>query len=288
MEVLVCGLNSYLGRASVSCLHGDGYNVHGLVRDVRLLSYYIKTPVTANIVTVDLIKKGKAYEDFSLDRLDLSFYFTQIPDLDDNIAIQYELLSLRHFILLSQRNGCNRVIYVGRTYDKNYLDDIKALFVELRVAYTIVLKDIAIGMGTSFDRFMTRMMVHKYIFLFNPTGKIRFSPFVLNDIFRWIKKIPWKENFIHEEIEFGGAQILDLKDLFLERIKKQGLKDVYKIISVRNKTFAQFLNRSMYGIRPDTYSEYILNVTRGNFADNSKWQTLVAFEYTPIIPNLRH
>src|SRR5690606_33778410 len=120
MEVLVCGVNSYLGRASVSCLQEDGYNVHGLVRDIRLLSYNTPEPITADIAVVDLIKKGTEYENFSLSQLDLSFYFTQIPDLDDKIAIQYELLSLRHFILLSQRNGCNRIIYVGRTYDKNY------------------------------------------------------------------------------------------------------------------------------------------------------------------------
>ncbi|NGM61202.1 SDR family oxidoreductase [Sphingobacterium sp. SGG-5] len=281
MEVLVCGLNSYLGRASVSCLQEDGYNVHGLVRDVRLLSQHT-FPATADIVAVDLIKKGAAYTHFSLTQLDLSFYFTQIPDLDDKIAVQYELLSLRHFILLSQRNGCNRVIYVGRTYDKNCLTEIKALFLELGVAYTIVLKDIALGVGTSFDRFMTRILAHKYVFLFNPTGKIRFSPFVLKDIFRWIKKVPWHENFIREEIEFGGAEVLDLKDLLREHVRKQGLREMCKIISLQNKRLTQLLNRSMYGIRRDTYSEYILNVTRGSFADNSKWQSLFSFDFTPI------
>src|SRR5690606_19600457 len=98
--------------------------------------------------------------------------------------------------------------------------------------------------------------------------------------FRWIKKVPWKENFIHDEIEFGGAQVLDLKELLLERVRKQGLGEICKIVSVRNKTFAQFLNRSIYGIRHDVYGEYILNVARGNFADNSKWQSLFAFDFT--------
>lgn len=288
MEVLVCGLNSYLGRASISCLQGDGYNVHGLVRDVDLLTYNTHLSITAAITAVDLIKKGVAYEHFSLSELDLSFYFTQIPDLDDSIAIQYELLSLRHFILLSQRNGCNRIIYVGRTYDRNRLQDIRSLFVELGVDYTIVLKDIALGVGTSFDRYVMKTLAHKYVFLFNPTGKIKFCPFELQDIFRWIKKVPWKDRFIQEEIEFGGAQVWELKDFLLERIKTQELKDVYKIVSIRSKSLVRFLNKSLYGICQDNYNGYILNVANGNYADNSKWQSSLTFDFTPVMPNLRY
>jgi len=291
MEVLVSGLNSYLGRASISYLQGDGYNVHGLSRDIGLLSYKIKVPVTAHIATVDLIKRGQAYESFNLTGLDLSFYFTQIPDLEDKIAIQYELLSLRHFILLSQRNGCNRVIYVGRTYDKHCLQDIKALFKELDVVYTIVLKDVAVGQGTSFDHFVNTMMTNRYVFLFNPKKKIKFCPFVLEDIFRWIKKIPWNEAFRNEEIEFGGEQIIELEELLQACIEAQKNGNTYKdcrVVSVPSKTLAQILNKSMYGIPYDSYSEYILKAARGKLADNSKWQSLFPFDYTPVLSALKY
>src|SRR5690606_13321293 len=234
MEVLVSGLHSYLGRASVSYLPDDGYHVYGLSRDTRLLSYKTNIPITANITNVDLIRRGKAYEDFRLDTLDLSFYFTQIPDLDDTIAIRYELLCLRHFILLSQRNGCNRIIYVGRMYDKYCLEGIKALFVELQVAYTIVLKDIAIGTDTAFGRFLTKISANRYVFLFRPTERCTFCPFVLEDIFRWIKQIPWKEAFVNEEIEFGGAQLWELKDMLVEQAKYLKINNMKRIFSVPN------------------------------------------------------
>lgn len=282
METLVSGLNSYLGSACMSFMPDNVNHVHGLVRDEQLFRKKITLPVTATISSMDLIRMGVNFETFTIPNLDLAIYFTQIPDLDDEIAIQYELLSLRNFIHLSQRNNCNRILYVGRLYDKRNATEIENLFHDFGVSFTILLKDIAIGKGTSFDRFMSKILQHKYVYLFRPKADIRFSPVLLKDVFEWIKMINWKTDFINQYVEFGGPEVMDFTTVFYKYAKKRFPDLKYKIISIKNKKIAQWCNRYLYGINYDIYTDYISQSSLPHHPDNSIWQNKIDFKFTAI------
>lgn len=282
MNLLLCGLNSYLGRAGLTYLPGKGYNIYGIARDVDLLKRKIGVTLDATLHSVDLIKKGNAFYSFSIEEVELSIYFSQIPNQRDQLGIQYELLSLRNFIFLSQRNGCNRIVYVGRNYNKIYLKAVEALFVELGVVYTILLKDLAVGLGSSFDLFMEEVLRNKRMYLYSRLGDVKFRPIILSDLFLFIKKVNWKDSFVCQRLEFGGEQVMTINDLIQWYINNRGGADYYKVLSISNKRLSIWLNKMLYGIDSEIYDDYLQGVLGGGEADNSLWQEQVDFKPQPI------
>lgn len=285
MNLLLCGLNSYLGRAGLTYLSGGGYNVYGIVRDLDLLKRKMGESIDARLYSVDLIKKGEAFYRFGIEELDLSIYFAQIPNQRDELGVQYELLSLRNFIFLSQRNGCNRIVYVGRTYDKAYLKAVEALFVELGVVYTILLKDLAVGLGSSFDLFMHEALENKRMYLYSRLGDMKFRPIILSDLFSFIKKVNWKDSFIYQCLEFGGEQIMTINELIQWYINKRGCAGHYKVFSIPHKRLSIWLNKLLYGVDSEIYDDYLLGIMGGGGADNSLWQQQIDFKLQPIKEN---
>lgn len=282
MNVFVCGLNSYLGRASASCLQDHNFKVYGIVRDVKLFQQRIDLPVNAVIFPFDIVKDVSSYQTLALPQVDLAIYFTQIPDLEDDIGVEYEILSLRNFIFLCQKKDCNRILYIGRSYERHYLEKIEELFVELKVNYTIVLKDVAIGKATAFDQFMDKMLLHKTIFQYNPNGKIEFKPVLLRDVLKWIKKVDWENNFNQSYVEFGGEKVMNIKDIIQLYIKNRSLPNNYRIVPIRSKMLAKGLNKILYNVDYETYSRYMLELSDRAPIDNSVWQKEVDFKYSPL------
>src|SRR5690606_38320846 len=109
-----------------------------------------------------------------------------------------------NFIQLSKNNNCTRIVYFGRVYDKNIIIYIQQLFEKEGIRYTIVLKDVAIGNGSAFDRFMQQMMTNKLIFLYKPIEKVILRPVYLSDFIQWVKQVDWQHDFINEYLEFGA------------------------------------------------------------------------------------
>ena len=56
MEVLITGLNTYLGRRAVSHLNSEEFRVTGLVRNLELFNKRLNEPVTADLIEIDLFK----------------------------------------------------------------------------------------------------------------------------------------------------------------------------------------------------------------------------------------
>lgn len=282
INVLICGLNSYLGRASLQYLPDSEFRVHGLVRDTKLLRSRVGKDIQASIYPVDLIRKGDDFDSFHIQNLDYSIYFGQIPDDRDRLGVKVELLSLRNFIFLSQRDGCNRIIYVGRSYHKSYLKEVKMLFEELNVDYTLLVKDVAVGSGTSIDQFMDKILKHRFIYLYSPFARIQFRPLLLQDFFRFIKKVNWKINFIRQYLEFGGEQLFDMKELIELYAKARNISHKFTMIPIRNQFLAGLFNKLLYNIDFQLYNEYIREIREGKVVDNSLWQRYVDFNYLPI------
>lgn len=281
-NLLLCGLNSYLGRAGLTYLTGEGYRVFGIVRDVGLLKRTMVEDVNATLFSIDLIKRKEAFDNFHVGDLGLSIYFAQIPNQKDQLGVQYELLALRNFIFLSQRNGCNRVIYVGRTYDKSYLDAVESLFVESEVSYTILLKDLAVGPGSSFEGLMDEVLQNKSIYICHRLARIKFKPIILSDLFAFIKKVDWQSTFINQRIEFGGERLMSVNELIHWNIKKFGKHIKYNVFSLPSRTLSIWLNKILYGIDVEVYNDYLLGIMGAQETDNSVWREQVDFTVSPI------
>ncbi len=212
--MLISGLNSYLGRRAASNLASDEFQVFGLIRDVKLFEATGFEPVTANLLSVDLLRKEHAYMDCAVNDFEVGICFAPSTNLDDQVSLQVELTRIKNFITLLQTNKCNRVIYFARLVDQNYIRYIQQLFIEYAIDYTIVIANIALGKHSLADRYFRQLMSEKYVWYDEAMANVEFRPIAALDVLRWIRSISWKTEFINQILELGGVQKMSVKELF--------------------------------------------------------------------------
>ena len=260
MNVITCGLNSYLGKASLHYLYDVNFQTHGIVRDQNLLISKLKIPTQTQLYNFDIVRYTPHSINLSLSACKLAIYFTQTPELNDIVGANYELLSIRNFIQFSKRNNCNRIIYVGTIYDRKFLSEIEKLFIEFEVNFTIILKDVAIGEGTSFNDFMDKMLKNKIIFLYKPQKNVSFSPIHLEDFMNWIKSVDWNSNYSNEYVEYTGANRMEIEQVMNLYQDNLSAHKKHKIIPIANKRIAKIFNKYFSGVSYDQYAEYISEI----------------------------
>lgn len=276
MNILVCGLNSYLGKSSLIYLQDDNNLVHGLVRDADLLTKKINGTINAQLHNVDIVRYNPDRINFSLPPCEVAFYFTQSPELFDSIGANYELLSLRNFVQFSKQNACNRIVYIGTIYDRSYLNAVEKIFKETEVNYTIVLKDIAVGQGTSFEEFMKKMLRKRLIYLYKPHKKIEVCPVILPDLMDWLRKTDWSSQYMNAKIEFTGQRSYELEELILLYEEKYGNNKKHAIVPIHNKPLVKWCNKYLSGIPYDQYAQYIAEICEREDLDSMQWKKVTS------------
>src|SRR5690606_30503137 len=190
MEVLLSGLNSYLGKRAMSNLSKEDFNVHGIVRDLDLFKSRLFETITATLDKVDLLRKGKEFDSFRIDSvIGLAIYITHVPTLGEYVNLNLELITLKNFVELTKLNGGSRIVYIARLMDKQYVHHIEALLKTSNITYTIVLKNLAIGKGSVLDKYMHQVINGKYVPYDRMFANLKFSPISSLDLLRWIYNV---------------------------------------------------------------------------------------------------
>lgn len=279
MDVLVSGLNSYIGRRAASNLNTDDFSVHALVRDADLFRAMSFEPITANLFTLDILKADDNFLSFKMEKVDMGIYFTQSPYLGDRLSLQVELTRLKNFIELSRRNFCKRILFIARLMDKNYIEYVQQLFEKYQVNYTIILKNIALGKGSLADRYFRKLMQGKYVWYDEAMANVEFRPVSALDVLRWIRNVDWAINFDHQIIEFGGVRQMSVRELF--RLYKK-LNDVENVGLPLPHTLYNFLFRKNRSLHQDDILEIKRMFEYEYPVDNSCWAKRIPFSFTPI------
>ncbi|WET71704.1 MULTISPECIES: hypothetical protein [unclassified Sphingobacterium] len=279
-KVLISGLNTYLGRRASCYLQSSDFDVTGLVRNLSLFNKIVKEKVTAKLFELDLLRKGEAFERFQITDLNFGIYFTQVPSLDNDIQLQLELLGLRNFVEICKRAGNNRVIYVARLMDEHFLEPVRDLLENLRVQYTIVIKSSVIGKESVLNRIFAKLAKRQTIFYWNWVASLKFRPLPLLDVYRWLREMPWENNFISEVIYLGGNEEMTFRGLFYHFLKCTS-ESQKREISV-NKFFAKLLLTRLNDINKEDIDEFRRVLYYEKNVDNSTWQRVQAFEFTPL------
>ncbi|GEM66108.1 hypothetical protein SF1_40900 [Sphingobacterium faecium NBRC 15299] len=284
MDVLITGLNTYLGRRAVSHLHSDEFKVTGLVRNLKIFNKRLDESVTADLIEIDLFKSNTLPQDFYLEDLQLGIYFTQVPGLNDPLNMQMELISLRNFIEVCKQNSCDRIVYMAQLMDSFYIDAIQTLFEEYRVKYTVVLKSSAIGKGTILSDIFSKLAKSRYIPYWKYIGNLKFRPISLLDVYRWIRIMPWKNDFISEVIYLGGDESLDYKQLFSRYMQVHHPGGTYQTISISKWMVKLFYTR-FYNIHKENFDEFRRIMKYESDVDNTSWSSKVHFTFTSMHHN---
>lgn len=282
MEVLLSGLNSYLGNRAMSHLNRKGFHVHGIARDLDLLKSRLLEPATGSLSIVDLLRKGKSYDSFEVKGgIDLAIYITHVPTLAEKINLNLELITLKNFIQLAIKNHCQRIIYIARLMDKPFVSYIQKVLEDSKLVFTIVLKNLAIGKGSVLDKYMRQMFHGKYLAYDGDIANVKFSPIYALDLLRWICNVDWHSNFKNQIIEIGGAHVLTIQEMY--RLYKKQLYPETKVKSFRMPSFLMRLfYKKMYHINQEDVIEFNRLMKMEYPIDNSSWKNIVLFSFTPL------
>src|SRR5690606_617950 len=154
MEILISGLNNYVGRRSMSLFADKDYEVLAITRNRELFQRRMFEPLQGTVYEGNLMK-GTAEIQMNSIVLNAGIYFTQVPTLNDVVSLKLEIICLRNFIHILKEKSCNRITYIARLMDKACIEPILTLLRELRIEYTVVLKNCVIGYGSLVDRVIT-------------------------------------------------------------------------------------------------------------------------------------
>ena len=282
MEVLLSGLNSYLGKRAVSNLSKEDFNVHGIVRDLDLFKSRLFEKITATLDKVDLLRKGKEFDSFKIDSgIGLAIYITHVPTLGEYVNLNLELITLRNFIELTKLNGGRRIVYIARLMDKPYINEVEALLKASDITYTIVLKNLAIGKGSVLDKYMHQLINGKYLPYDKFFANVKFNPISSLDLLRWIYNVDWDKNFINETIEIGGSSTVTVQEMY--RLYK---KTLYPNADVKSILLPHFIMsmvfQQAYHIHKEDVIEFRRLMEREYPIDNTSWKNTMLFSFTPL------
>ncbi len=277
--MLISGLNSYLGRRAASNLASDDCQVYGLIRDAKLFEATGFEPVTATLLSVDLLRKEHAYTDCAMANLGVGICFAPSSNLDDQVSLQVELTRLKNFITLLKTNKCNRVVYFARLVDQEYIRYIQQLFIDYQIDYTIVIANIALGKHSLADRYFRQLLTEKYVWYDEAMANVEFRPIAALDVLRWIKTIDWQKDFINQVLELGGIQKMSVRELF------RMYKSINKVNNV-GVAVPHFIHTMLFQRKRKLQQEDHLEIKRmfryEYPLDNTAWAKHVSFSFTPI------
>ncbi|MFD1166742.1 hypothetical protein ACFQ2C_14110 [Sphingobacterium daejeonense] len=282
MEVLLSGLNSYLGKRAMSNLSKEDFNVHGIVRDLDLFKSRLFEKITATLDKVDLLRKGKEFDSFKIDSgIGLAIYITHVPTLGEYVNLNLELITLRNFIELTKLNGGRRIVYIARLMDKPYINEVEALLKASNITYTIVLKNLAIGKGSVLDKYMHQLINGKYLPYDKFFANVKFNPISSLDLLRWIYNVDWDKNFNNETIEIGGSSTVTVQEMY--RLYK---KTLYPNADVKSILLPHFIMsmvfQQAYHIHKEDVIEFKRLMEREYPIDNTSWKNTMLFSFTPL------
>lgn len=278
MNILISGLNNYVGRRCISLMADEDFRVFAITRNRKLFQERMSEPVRADVFELDLLKGGEE-SDIHISNLETSFYFTQVPTLDDLVNLRVELLCLRNFIHLIKRMNCNRLIYVARLMDKSCLQPVLDLLKEFQVDYTVVLKNIVVGKDSLLYNIYQRMAANSVLFYAKHYGESLFQPIGIYDFVRWLKAMVPVPAFHYNVLELGGEEVISMIDLYrLYRRLKLKLK-ARRMIYLPNWLLGLLYKREMDN---NTEAGELLRIMQaGGVVDNS-WKAYLPFTFSSL------
>lgn len=214
MNVLISGINNYVGRRCAGLMADEDCHLFAITRNKELLEERISEPLRAKIVELDLLKEDAVLGAVGLPRFDASFYFAQAPTVDDPVNAGVELLCLRNFVHLIRKLQCNRLVYVAKLMDRKFLKPVLDLLKELQVDYTVVLKGLIVGKNCLIYNIYQRLIDKSVVFYPKICDRKIFHPIGIKEFAVWLKAILYLPAFYHRVVEVRGPEAVSALGLY--------------------------------------------------------------------------
>lgn len=276
MNILISGLNNYVGRRCASLMADENFRVFAITRNRELFLERMFEPLHAQVFEVDLLKDDQG-GGMRISNLEATFYFTQVPTLDDLVNLRVELLCLRNFIHLIKGMDCNRLVYVARLMDKRCLDPVLDLLKECQVDYTVVLKNVVLGRDCLLYNIYQRLSSNSVLFYSKQYGENLFRPIGVYDFVRWLKAILNVPSFHYNVLEVGGEAPISVLDLYSLYRKLKLKLAAQRMVCLPHWLLGRVYRRKMNN---DTEVAEFLRMIKVNGVVNNSWSVHLPFTFS--------
>src|SRR5690606_16858244 len=221
MNVLLTGINNYLGKELTFFFLEKEYKVTCLVRSETLLLKDEKADKNLSVIRGDLIREK--YSGSFPDDLDVAFYFSYYVAEQGDIYQQLEILSLQNYIKKARRVNCPHLVYV-MPLRSPVNEDIKKLLEESYISYTIVRTSNIVGKNSLLIQIFKKMASNFAIVSNSKLASSKCQPIALSDAITYLDFIAFNPATFNQTFDIGGPEVLSYRQMLTQFLKIAKIK----------------------------------------------------------------
>lgn len=267
MNILLTGVNNYLGQELVSFFINQEYNVTCLVRSESL--FYSKKKTQKNLSTIqgDLIREK--YSKSFPDDLDVAFYFSYYIAEGGDIYQELELLSLQNYIKKARRVNCSHLIYV-LPLRSPVIDEVKELLEESYIPYTIIRTSNIVGKDCLLIQIFKKMISNMTIISNTKLAESRCQPIALSDAIAYLDFISFNPAVFNQSFDIGGPEILSYKEMLIEFMRLSKVKRTVITLPFVHTFFSTFWLSTTGGLPKKIAGAFSRNIQGDLLCEDNK------------------
>ncbi|GAA4784627.1 hypothetical protein GCM10023231_10440 [Olivibacter ginsenosidimutans] len=242
MNILITGLNNYLGKRLALHLADEGYRLSCLVRNEKYFLETTENHPNLSIITGDLVRER--YTPTIADDIDVAVYLSQDSAEWGEQYKNLELLSLINFIKQARKSNSQQLIYITRLRAP-FIPEVQQILIDSYMTYTIVRISNIIGKGSILMEMMKKISTRLFIFANQRLVKMRAQPIALQDLLTYLNFIILNPAAFNQHFDIGGPDILSYKEMLKAYMKLQKIhRPIIALPSLSNRLSAIFISLS--------------------------------------------
>ncbi len=242
MNILLVGINNYLGKKLATYFLDAGHQVACLVRNETLSLKNNEKNSNLSIIRGDLIRE-KYTVDFPED-LDVAYYFSLYAVEQGDIYQELELIALQNYIKKLRRVNCSHLVYVIPLRSPINVE-VANLLKENYIFYTIIRTSNIIGESSILMSIFKQMSSKLAIISTSKLAKSRCQPIALRDALIYLNFIALNPVAFNQRFDIGGPEILSYREMLDSYLQMHKIKKIIITLPFIHDAFTSFwLSRS--------------------------------------------
>lgn len=238
MNILLTGINTYLGVNFQSYLLERGYRVTTLVRKTHALKNPPQPQENLTILYGDMIRES--YSDNIPHNLHAAYYFSTYSTEQGGVYKNLELLALQNLVKKLRRVHCHHLVYVA-SLRSPVNKDVALLLAASYIPYTVVRTSNIVGKDSALLEIFKEYSKQFVILSNRHLSKSKAQPIAISDALAYLEFIANHPKTFHKNLDMGGPEILSYREMITQYLEIIGVKKRIVTIPFINDRFSAYL-----------------------------------------------
>ncbi|MFC0317782.1 MULTISPECIES: hypothetical protein [Olivibacter] len=275
MNILITGLNNYLGKRLAWHLADEGYQTSCLVRNEKHFLETTEEHPNVSVIRGDLVRER--YTPTIAEQIDVAIYLSQDSAEWSEQYKNLELLSLINFIKQARKSNSQQLVYITRLRTP-FIKEVQQILTDSYISYTIVRISNIIGKESILMEMMKKVSSRFIIFANQRLVKMRAQPIALQDLLTYLSFIVLNPAAFNQSFDIGGPDVLSYKEMLKAYMKQIHInRPIISVPSFNNRLSAFFISLTT-GVSVSTARAFGENITQDLLCENNHIRDLFPHE----------